>query len=61
MLYKLYNTRLFSIYLPLGGVIYYTSLLFYMAGKEESRNEYKKQNIEELEKSHKLHKPQQLS
>jgi hypothetical protein len=40
MLYKLFKTKLFSTYIPLGGVVYFTSLLFYMAGKEEARNKF---------------------
>lgn len=61
MLHKLFNTRLFSVYIPLGGVVYYTSLLFYIAGKDQARNEYNKKKLKELKESQESHKSHKLS
>jgi hypothetical protein len=38
MLHSLYKTKLFSYYIPISGGIYFTSLLFYMAYKQDLKD-----------------------
>ena len=45
MLSKLYKTKLFSTYIPLVGIVYFTSCLFYMAGEQNKKNTFKNKDL----------------
>ena len=58
MLHNIYKTRLFTTYIPLAGVVYFTSLLFHMANTTETRQKLDK--LEKLDKIEQLEKSKQL-